>query len=141
MNINNKKSYSQKIVTYGAILGGFGIVFGAFGAHALKGRLDQLAMAGVWDTAVKYQMYHALALVALAAWVEAKMTSSKPGPGFEYAVQQCANWYLAGVILFSGSLYALALGAPSWCGVITPLGGLALIGGWIWLMVAARRNG
>jgi uncharacterized membrane protein YgdD (TMEM256/DUF423 family) len=140
MNTNSKQSYSQKFVILGAIFGALGIVLGAFGAHALKVGLETRGMSSVWDTAVKYQLFHAVALVAVAGWVEARL-AKVPSPAiFERAVRQIARWFGIGVLLFSGSLYLLALGAPTWIGVITPFGGLAMMAGWIWLILAARSS-
>jgi len=140
MTNNNKHSYSQLFVVFGAILGALGIILGAFGAHALKDGLDQRGMVSVWDTAVKYQMYHAVALLAQAAWVEARSATVPPAAAFSRAMRGVARCFVVGTVLFSGSLYLLALGAPTWLGPITPLGGLALLAGWIWLAVAAWRN-
>jgi uncharacterized membrane protein YgdD (TMEM256/DUF423 family) len=100
------------------------VVLGAFGAHALKARLGGEALS-IWQTAVQYHFWHALALLAVAL--------AGAGPWF-----RAAGWlFLAGVLLFSGSLYALAFGIP--LGVVTPLGGLALILGWVAFAVAALR--
>ena len=90
-----------------AALGFLGVALGAFGAHALKGKVDE----DLWRTAVSYQMWHVLAAMVVAAPL-------------------AKNLFLAGVIVFSGTLYALALGAPRWLGAVTPLGGLLLLAGW-----------
>lgn len=107
------------------MLGAAAVVLGAFGAHALKARLGPEALS-VWQTAVQYHFWHALALLAVpqltGAWAK---------------VAACL--FVAGVLLFSGSLYALALGAPQAIGMITPVGGVALILGWIAFAVAAIR--
>ncbi|MCB1572624.1 MAG: DUF423 domain-containing protein [Xanthomonadales bacterium] len=102
---------------------------GAFGAHALKGRLDTDALA-LWKTAVDYQFWHALGLLALAMM---------RGPRSALATL-AASLLLAGIALFSGSLYALALGAPRLVGVLTPFGGVALIAGWLCLAIALWRK-
>jgi uncharacterized membrane protein YgdD (TMEM256/DUF423 family) len=102
---------------------------GAFGAHALRARLTPDLLA-VWETAARYQMYHALALlvVALAA-------SRWPAAGWG-----AAGWlFTAGIVIFSGSLYVLALSGVRWLGAITPLGGLAFLAGWILLALAGSR--
>ena len=91
----------------GAALGFLGVALGAFGAHALKGRVD----AELWRTAVSYQMWHALALLV--------------------ATPRAGLCFLAGTVIFSGTVYALALGAPRWLGAVTPLGGLLLLAGWL----------
>jgi len=106
-------------ISAGALLAALAVALGAFGAHALKERLggDQLAW---WHTGVQYHGAHALALVLLG--LSAANGRAKP----------LAGWLMvAGIALFSGSLYALALGAPRWLGAITPLGGIAFIAGWV----------
>jgi len=133
-NINDKRDSYKKIAFGAGILGAFGVVLGAFGAHALKDRLADAGTAQTWDTAVKYHLVHAAALLALAALVEVR--ESKTG-----ARQRLLNWtarcWMTGVVLFSGSLYALALGGPKWLGPVTPLGGLALIMGWALVAASA----
>ncbi|HEY8509215.1 MAG TPA: DUF423 domain-containing protein [Steroidobacteraceae bacterium] len=101
-------------------------MFGAFGAHALKGRLtpDQLA---VYETAVRYHFYHALGLLGIGA---ASQTLNAPMLGWAAAL------ILVGIVLFSGSLYAITFGAPRGLGIITPIGGVAMIVGWIVFAVA-----
>src|SRR5690348_16216457 len=99
----------------GAIAGFLGVGLGAFGAHGLRGRLSP-EMLAVFETAVRYQLYHALALVATSL-IMARMTGWLVGT---------AGWcFVAGIVLFSGSLYALALTGVTVLGAITPLGGLA----------------
>jgi uncharacterized membrane protein YgdD (TMEM256/DUF423 family) len=101
-------------------------VLGAFGAHALKNHLSGEALS-VWQTAVQYHFWHALALLAI--------------PRLASAWAKAAGWlFVTGVLFFCGSLYALALDAPRVVGVITPLGGLALVLGWLALAVAAIRS-
>jgi uncharacterized membrane protein YgdD (TMEM256/DUF423 family) len=115
----------------GAVLGGLGVILGAFGAHALKATLSADKHA-IFEVGVRYQLVHALALLAVGlllrttdgAWLRAA------GPLF-----------LGGVVLFSGSLYGLALGGPSWLGPVTPIGGLLLIAGWIVLALGVRGGG
>jgi len=111
-------------------LAALGVALGAFGAHALKARLGAEALA-VWNTGVQYHLWHALAmvLVGLAAGVIPE------GPWLRTA----GVLLLAGVVLFSGSLYALALGGPRWLGAVTPFGGAAFILGWAAFAVAAVR--
>ncbi len=113
----------------GALFGGLGVAAGAFGAHALRARLDP-RMLEVFETGVRYQMFHALALLA-AAWLWQQTHST---------AAQVAGWaFLAGILLFSGSLYALALTGMRGLGAITPIGGVAFIIGWAALAVAALR--
>ncbi len=104
------------------------IACGAFGAHALKARLDAEHLA-VWTTAVHYHALHALALVAFGIWRERNPGGSLPA---------CA--LLVGIVLFSGSLYGLALGGPAWLGPVTPLGGASFLTGWLALGVQALRK-
>ena len=102
---------------------------GAFGAHALRARLTPDLLA-VWETAARYQMYHALALlgVALAA-------ARWPGGGWG-----APGWlFTVGIVIFSGSLYVLALSGVRWLGAITPLGGAAFLAGWVLLAWAGAR--
>lgn len=106
------------------------VAAGAFGAHALRARLapDMLA---VFETAARYQMYHALALIAVA-WVAARW------PG---GIAAYAGWlFVAGTLLFSGSLYLMALTGMRWLGAVTPLGGLAFLAGWLTLALATRQG-
>lgn len=116
----------------GALLAGLSVAAGAFGAHALRGRLDAADLA-TFETAARYQMYHALALL-LAGWQAARF----PGRAVSWAVRG----FVAGIVLFSGSLYALVLLDLRWMGAITPLGGLAFVSGWASLAVAfaSSRN-
>src|SRR5262245_13660418 len=113
----------------GCVWAALGVVLGAFGAHALKGTLmpDQLAS---WDTAVRYQLVHALAVVAFGLFCE--RTSGRDYPGL---------LLLFGSFFFSGSLYALCFGfMTSVMGPVTPLGGLMMICGWIGFALEARRR-
>ncbi|NJD10387.1 MAG: DUF423 domain-containing protein [Gemmatimonadetes bacterium] len=105
----------------GALLAGLGVAAGAFGAHALQARIpaDRL---DTWEIAVRYQVYHGLALLALA-WA----TDRWPAAGI-----QAGAWLLvAGTFIFAATLYTIALGGPRWLGAITPVGGLCLIAGWL----------
>ena len=114
----------------GALSALMSVAAGAFGAHALRARLSPEYLA-VFETAARYQMYHALGLLAVA-WAVARW----PGP-----LAQWAGWlFLAGTVLFSGSLYALALTGARWLGAITPLGGIAFLAGWLCLFLSARRG-
>jgi len=111
----------------GALMGFVGVGLGAFGAHALRGRLSP-EMLAIFETAVRYQMYHAIALLAVAA-----MMSRVDGRSVVIA-----GWsFIAGILIFSGSLYALALTGVTMLGAITPIGGLALLAGWVALAIAA----
>ena len=115
-------------VRIGAILGGLGVIAGAFGAHGLREYLDE-RMQAIFETAVRYQMYHALALLAvgLLAMMGRGGTSTT-----------VAGWsFLVGTLIFSGTLYGLSLSEIRWLGAITPIGGVALIVGWFALAIAA----
>lgn len=116
-------------LTIGALLGGLGVAAGAFGAHALKARVEARLLE-VFETAVRYQMYHALALFAVA-WVISRAPSS---------FASAAGWlFVAGIAVFSGSLYLMTFTGIRWLGAITPIGGVCFIAGWICLALAARN--
>ena len=103
---------------------------GAFGAHGLKERLSA-EMLAVWQTAVTYQMAHALGLLAIAALV----------PRFGSGLLTSGGWLMfAGIVLFSGSLYVLALTNVRWLGAVTPIGGLGFLAGWLLVALAAWRG-
>ena len=115
----------------GSLLGFLGVAAGAFGAHGLRSRLSP-DMLAVFETAVRYQMYHVFALLITAA-VMARVGDAR--------LLAIAGWsFIAGVVLFSGSLYALALTGISGLGAITPLGGLAFLVGWACLAVFAAAR-
>jgi uncharacterized membrane protein YgdD (TMEM256/DUF423 family) len=115
----------------GAISAAISVAAGAFGAHALKARLAPELLA-VFETGARYQMYHALGLLAV-------------GLAFARSPSGAAAWagwlFLAGTLLFSGSLYALALTGVRALGAVTPFGGVAFIAGWIALAIAALQGG
>lgn len=114
--------------TLGALFGGVAVALGAFGAHALRNRLAPRDLE-IFETGVRYQMYHALALLA-AAWLLDKGITQAGG----------AAWgFTAGILVFSGSLYVMVFTGQRWLGAVTPIGGVAFIAGWILLMLAARR--
>src|SRR6476659_3272802 len=116
--------------TLGSISALIAVAAGAFGAHALRARLPADLLA-VFETGARYQMYHALGLLAVA-WAVTRW----PGP---WPVR--AGWlFLAGTVLFSGSLYALALTGVRWLGAVTPLGGVAFLAGWLCLALGASRG-
>jgi uncharacterized membrane protein YgdD (TMEM256/DUF423 family) len=117
--------------TLGSLLAGLSVALGAFGAHALRARLTADLLAN-FETGARYQMYHGLALLA-AAWAITRW----PGSSLPIA----AGWlFVAGVVLFSGSLYLLSLTGQRWLGAVTPFGGLAFLAGWVCLVVAAARG-
>ena len=114
----------------GALFGGLGVALGAFAAHALKERLPP-GMLAVFETGVRYQLFHAFALLAAAlAWAQ-----------WGHPAAKAAGWCFAGgIVLFSGSLYVLALSGVRWIGAITPVGGVAFLAGWALLAWAALRS-
>lgn len=115
----------------GALLSGLSVALGAFAAHALKARLTPEMLAN-FETGARYQMYHALAILAVA-WAASRWpTSSLPA---------IAGWlFVAGIVLFSGSLYVMAIIGQRWLGAVTPFGGVAFLAGWVCLLIAAWRG-
>jgi uncharacterized membrane protein YgdD (TMEM256/DUF423 family) len=116
---------SRPILLAGALLAATGVALGAFGAHALRALLDPQQL-GWWDTAVQYQMGHAIGLVALAALPLPR----RQGPALLLTL---------GTAIFSGTLYIMALTGMRWLGMVTPLGGTLLIAGWLLLAWRAGR--
>jgi uncharacterized membrane protein YgdD (TMEM256/DUF423 family) len=113
----------------GAISAFIGVAAGAFGAHGLKNSLSA-EMLAIFETGVRYQMYHAFALLAVA-WAHSRFPGS---------IVTTSGWlFIIGTIIFSGSLYALSLTETRWLGAITPIGGLAFLGGWLCLAYAALK--
>jgi uncharacterized membrane protein YgdD (TMEM256/DUF423 family) len=112
---------AKLFITLASLSGMLAVMFGAFGAHALKGRLDDYAL-GVFQTAVQYHFYHSLALLAVGI-----LALSQP----QTALLKSSGWlFLIGILVFSGSLYLLSITGMRWLGAVTPLGGLAFIAGW-----------
>lgn len=121
----------KTFILLACLLGGLAVTLGAFGAHALEGRLSAGDLA-TYETAVRYQFYHALALIAvvvvLGRWPQATAAIA-------------AGWlFVAGIVIFSGSLYVLVFSGIRWLGAITPIGGVAMIAGWLTLAWAAWRG-
>jgi uncharacterized membrane protein YgdD (TMEM256/DUF423 family) len=109
-----------------AVAGFLAVALGAFGAHALKTILAQKGTASIWETAVFYHFIHAVMLFVLA---ERKPLATGPW------------WcFLAGIVIFSGSLYLLAVTGAHWLGAVTPVGGASFLAGWFWLAFAATRS-
>lgn len=114
-----------------AVSGFFAVVTGAFAAHGLKQILAP-EMIEVVKIGVQYQMYHSLVLILVALWLEQKPATS--------GLKAAGLAFILGTLVFSGSLYALALGAPRWLGPVTPIGGLFFLLGWLLLAIAAWRT-
>lgn len=119
-----------------ALLGALAVALGAFGAHALRGRIADLAV-NTFETGVRYQFYHILALILLS--ILYKEFRNK-------WIQWAGNLFLLGILLFSGSLYLLtfivaaAKSGFNWIGIITPFGGLAFIGGWFCMLIGILKQ-
>lgn len=124
-NQDRRELAQGRLIAASAALAGLAVMLGAFGVHVLKARLGPQAL-GWWETATQYAMWHALAALALSlsgrAWTRLPV-----------------QLLLAGSLVFSFSLYAMALGGPLWLGAVTPLGGLSLISGWTLLAWRALR--
>ncbi|MBT5701740.1 MAG: DUF423 domain-containing protein [Gammaproteobacteria bacterium] len=119
------------IFLFAAFAGALGVVLGAFGAHALRGSIEPRLME-TFQTAVQYQLIHALALLLVS------LTIGWLGQSLSFDISAYA--FMAGIILFSGSLYGLVLTDIRWLGPVTPLGGLCLIIGWLALLVGGFRQ-
>lgn len=113
-------------VSLGALLAGLSVMLGAFGAHSLKAQLTEKKLA-TFHTATDYLGYHALALIAIGILILVLGDELRP------KLQRSARWISAGIVLFSGSLYALTFDGPRFFGPITPLGGLCFMIGWFTL--------
>jgi uncharacterized membrane protein YgdD (TMEM256/DUF423 family) len=111
---------SRLFLIIGAVNGGLSVACGAFAAHGLSGRLSAASLA-TFETAARYQMYHALALVAVAVLLTRDASSALERAGWSF---------LIGIVLFSGSLYALTFTGQTWLGAVTPVGGVAFLAGW-----------
>lgn len=121
---------AKLFITLASLSGMLAVIIGAFGAHGLRGKLDDYAM-GVFETAVQYHFYHALALLAVGV-----IALSQP----HSTLLKSSGWlFLLGTVIFSGSLYILAITGVKWLGAVTPLGGLAFIAGWACLAAASWK--
>ncbi|MEW6058155.1 MAG: DUF423 domain-containing protein [Bdellovibrionota bacterium] len=118
-------------VFLGCLFGLLSVALGAFGAHALAATLTE-RMREIFETAVKYQMYHALALIGLGLWMKGSSSNLATAAGVGFAL---------GILIFSGSLYVLALTEVRKWGMVTPIGGLAFLVGWACWAIAALKNG
>jgi uncharacterized membrane protein YgdD (TMEM256/DUF423 family) len=109
-------------------------LLGAIGAHALRPMLEESGHLHTWETAVLYQLAHGLALLAAGIWLSVRDAAARPRN-----LALCGKLWLAGIVLFSGSLYILSLGGPRWVGPVTPAGGLCFLAGWMILAVGILR--
>ena len=121
----------KTILLIATILGGLSVGIGAFGAHALRATLEASGRVETFETAVKYQFYHTLVLLAIGI-----LMYHTPDKRLGYA----AIAMIAGIVIFSGSLYVLCLTGTRWWGAITPIGGIALIVGWGLLFLGVYRS-
>lgn len=123
----------SRALTLAGILGATGVAAGAFGAHGLRGVLEP-AQLDVWKTAAQYQLFHAMALLALG------MAEISSGSGsLPVWLRRASFFWAGGVVLFSGSLYLLVLASLPVVGVITPIGGVSLMIGWLCVLIAVRN--
>jgi uncharacterized membrane protein YgdD (TMEM256/DUF423 family) len=116
-------------IAVGAFSAAVAVLLGAFGAHGLKAHVSEADLE-IWKTGVLYHAIHSLALVLFGLFQERRRTSSAPGALF-----------LAGIVIFSLTLYGIGIGGPGWLGAITPIGGLALVAGWVLFGIQAVRSG
>ncbi len=123
-------SFPRFLLASAALSGFLAVSLGAFAAHGLKNHLAPESLA-TWQTGVQYQMYHALALLAVGLFYQSHASKALKLSGLAF---------ILGSFLFSGSLYVLASGAPKMLGMITPLGGLSFLVGWLALVVQALRR-
>lgn len=124
----NDQARGMRLGTVASLLAALAVAAGAFGAHGLRGRIDANAL-GVFETAVRYHLLHAFA---------AAFAADRASRGGGAAAGWAGALFVVGIALFAGSLYVLALGGPRWVGVLTPLGGLAFMAGWVALAASFR---
>ncbi|MGE6487271.1 DUF423 domain-containing protein [Paenisporosarcina sp. NPDC076898] len=117
----------------GAINAFLAVAFGAFGAHALKEKLSEKYLA-IWETAVQYQMYHAIGLIVIGILMSTNII------GHVSQLSWAGYLMLAGIVIFSGSLYVLSLSGIGILGAITPIGGVAFLAAWVLVIVAAVKH-
>jgi len=125
-------STAKLFISFAALYGFLAVGFGAFGAHALRNKVPENLLSA-FQTGVQYQFYHALALLLLGVLLQ------RPPAMSESLISISGYLFIAGVLLFSGSLYGMALGGPAWLGPITPLGGVCFLLAWAVLLVAALK--
>lgn len=125
-----RSPFCPRLLAAGALFAGLGVAAGAMGSHGLRAMLSD-HMLGVYEIAVRYQIYHALALLVLAA-----LSPHLPRTTLRWA----SGLFIAGILLFSGSLYALALTETRPLGMVTPIGGTCFLAGWVVLVWAGLRQ-
>jgi len=129
--MNEEMKMERLFFALAALFGGLGVGLGAFGAHAIRGRVAESLLAN-FETGVRYHFYHALALGLVVIAIQRWPSSSLP---------VIAGWlFVVGILIFSGSLYIMTFTGLRWLGAITPIGGVSLIAGWICLLLVAWRN-
>ncbi len=121
--VHTSELMSRLFLLTAALLAGLAVAAGAFASHALRSQLSERSLQ-IFETAARYQMYHALALALVALWLEGTKTGS------EKILRLTGYAFIVGTVLFSGSLYGLSVSGISWLGAITPLGGAAYLCGW-----------
>ncbi|MGN4126784.1 DUF423 domain-containing protein [Lysinibacillus sphaericus] len=123
----------KRFIVTGALHGFLAVAFGAFGAHALKERLDDYGQ-GIWETAVQYQMFHATGLLVIGLLMSTKLL------GEVKQLNVAGIFFNLGIVFFSGSLYVLALSGIKVLGAITPIGGVLFLTGWVLIILTALKQ-
>lgn len=126
-------SKPSSLIFLSALNGFASVLLGALGAHALKARLTANGSLDAWQTAAQYQLVHAVASLALLAWAAAQPERTR-------CLSRASALWQIGALLFAGSIYCLALGGPRLLGPVTPLGGLAMLGGWLLVIIESFRR-
>lgn len=128
---------SKNILLAAGLFGAAGVALGAFGAHALRAQLTEMGTRDRWETAVFYQLVHAVVLFVAATWAR------RPGDDGSTSIGWAARCWCTGIILFSGALYVMSVtaGAPAWFKIaVPPLGGMAFVAGWLCVAAAAFKK-
>lgn len=124
--------HGRRFAVAAAVMGGLAVAAGAFGAHTLEGHVSAARLA-TFETAARYAMYHALALVGIVLLIERRASE-------ERLLVWSGRLFVAGAVLFSGSLFVLVLADLPWLGAVTPLGGVCFLAGWVLLGLSAWRK-
>ncbi len=127
----------NNFIFFGAILGALAVGIGAFGAHALKEWLISIGQVETFQTASKYHFYHAFSIILIGILMQLNFTKSEKTHKF---LIWAGNLHILGTLIFSGTLYLLCLTNIKWLGAITPIGGVLLIVGWVFLAISFFRN-